>query len=197
MTPEHSRKRSAEDARASILAAARARFGQAGFEGATIRAIAADAGYDPALVMRYFGSKEQLFAVSIDYDLEIFDLSAMPREQVGEAIVRGYLGQWEGPDGADRRILLRAAVTHPAARAQLEKRLTEQVVGPLIGALNPTESHERHEQRAALLATQMLGLALCRYMLKLPSVTGLSVDQLVRWITPTVDRYLVGELPDV
>lgn len=196
MTPEPGRKRSAEDARTRILAAARARFGQAGFEGATIRAIAADAGYDPALVMRYFGSKEQLFAVSIDYDLEIFDLSAVPREQVGEAIVRGYLAQWEGSDGADRRILLRAAVTHPAARAQLEKRLTEQVVRPLVGALNPTESQERHEQRAALLATQMLGVALCRYLLELPSVTGLSVDQLVRWITPTVDRYLVGDFPD-
>lgn len=196
MTPEHGRKRSADDARTRILAAARARFGQSGFEGATIRAIAAEAGYDPALVMRYFGSKEQLFAVSIVSDLEILDLSSVSREQVGEVIVRGYLEQWEGSEGADRPILLRAAVTHPAARAQLEKRLTEQVVGPLIGALNPTESHERHEQRAALLATQMLGLALCRYMLELPSVAGLSIDQLVRWITPTVDRYLFGELPD-
>lgn len=192
-----SRKRSADDARVRILAAARARFGRSGFEGATIRAIAADAGYDPALVMRYFGSKEELFAVAIDYDLEIFDISSVERAQVGDVVVRAYLEQWEGGDGADRRILLRAAATHPAARAQLEKRLTDQVAGPLIGPLNPGETRRQHEERAALLATQMLGLALCRYILEIPSVTRLSIDQLVAWIAPTVERYLFGELPDV
>ena len=78
-------RRSSEQTKAVILAAAREQFAKSGFERATIRAIAADANIDPSMVMRYFGSKDQLFAAAADFDLELPDLSDVDRDQLGAA----------------------------------------------------------------------------------------------------------------
>ncbi|WP_369028272.1 TetR/AcrR family transcriptional regulator, partial [Nocardia farcinica] len=79
-------RRSSEETKAVILAAARERFAADGYDRATIRAIAGDAGIDPAMVMRYFGNKERLFAAAAEFDLELPDLTAVPREQIGETL---------------------------------------------------------------------------------------------------------------
>src|SRR5258705_11693083 len=79
-------RRSSVETKAVILAAARQRFAESGFERATIRAIAADANIDPSMVMRYFGSKDQLFAAAADFNLQIAELNCVDREQVGERL---------------------------------------------------------------------------------------------------------------
>ena len=106
-------RRSSTETKAVILAAARERFAESGFERATIRAIAADANIDPSMVMRYFGNKDQLFAAAADFDLQIPDLSDVDREQVGRA-PRGALPR---PLGAGRGAGRTAAIQHDECRS--------------------------------------------------------------------------------
>ena len=105
--------RRSDATRAAILAAAREQFAAGGYQAATIRAIAAAAGIDPALVMRYYGNKEGLFAAAAEFDLRLPDLSALPRGQVGAALVAHFLDRWEGDETL--MALLRTAVTNEAA----------------------------------------------------------------------------------
>jgi AcrR family transcriptional regulator len=105
-----------ESTRAAILAAARRRFAADGYERTTIRAVAADAGIDPSMVMRYYGSKDGLFAAAADLDLRLPDLTAVPRERLGETLARHWVALWEGQRSDELLIvLLRSAVTNEGA----------------------------------------------------------------------------------
>ena len=166
-----------------ILAAAREQFAKAGFERATIRAIAADANIDPSMVMRYFGSKDQLFAAAADFDLELPDLSAIDRDKVGTALVDHFLKRWERDEVLV--VLLRASATNAEAAQRMRIMFATQLL-PVVTKINPDEP----ERRAALIATQTLGLALCRYVLQLPPIVTMPHDEAVAWLGPTVQRYL-------
>jgi AcrR family transcriptional regulator len=176
-------RRSSEQTKAVILAAARARFGSAGFQGATIRGIAADAGVDPAMVMRYYGSKDQLFAAAAEFDLRFPDVVTMDRAQVGPTLVRHFLDRWE--DDA-LVILLRSSATNGDAAQRMQEIFRTQIQ-PLAARF---VSDEESGARAGLIATQILGMALCRFVLRLPSVVEMSRDEIVEWIGPTIQRYL-------
>ena len=176
-------RRSSEQTKAVILAAARARFGLAGFQGATIRGIAADAGVDPAMVMRYYGSKDKLFAAAAEFDLRFPDVATMDRAQMGRALVRHFLDRWE--DDA-LVILLRSSATNGEA-AQRMQEIFQNQIRPLAASL---VSEEEAGVRAGLVATQILGMALCRFVLRLPPVVEMSRDEVVEWIGPTIQRYL-------
>src|ERR671921_753984 len=106
-------------ARKAILRAARHRFGADGYDRATVRAIAADAGIDPSMVMRYFGSKRQLFALAVDFDLRFPDLVGAPRDQVGRILATHLLDRWE--DDAGLKILLRTAATDDDAAERMRR----------------------------------------------------------------------------
>jgi AcrR family transcriptional regulator len=178
--------------RAAILRAAQARFAADGYQRATIRAIATDAGIDPSMVMRYYGSKAELFATAVDIDLRLPDLTAIPRRQLGTTLVAHFLSRWEGsPDSDALLLLLRSAATDPAAADRLRGIFRGQLA-PAVRRLvdNPAEASER----AGLVATQMLGLALCRAILRLPPVANLDAGALAARIGPTIQRYLTGAL---
>ncbi|MFD0687085.1 TetR/AcrR family transcriptional regulator [Actinomadura fibrosa] len=178
--------------RATILDAARHRFAADGYERATIRAIAADAGIDPSMVMRYYGSKDGLFAAATDIDLRLPDLAAVPPERAGEVLVRHFVERWEG-GLADEvlSVLFRSAITNEAAAERMRSIFGAQVAGALAPRVDdPSEL----PTRAGLVSTQLLGVALCRYILRLPPVVALDVDALVASLSPTVQRYLTGPL---
>ncbi|WP_433012971.1 TetR/AcrR family transcriptional regulator [Kribbella sp. CA-294648] len=126
-------ERRSDRTRAGILTAARERFAADGYERATIRAIAADAAIDPAMVMRYFGSKEKLFAAAAEFDLRLPDLSRLPREEVGAALTNHFLDRWEEDDSL--QALLRASVTNAAAAERMRQLFAEQLA-PLIASLH-------------------------------------------------------------
>ncbi|WP_099038622.1 TetR/AcrR family transcriptional regulator [Mycobacterium neglectum] len=176
-------RRSAEQTKAVILAAARERFAKSGFERATIRAIAADANIDPSMVMRYFGSKDQLFAAAADFDLELPDLSAVDRDQLGVALVDHFISRWERDEVLI--VLLRASATNAEAAQRMRTMFATQLL-PAVAKINP----DAPERRAALIATQTLGLALCRYVLRLPPIVAMPHDEAVAWLGPSVQRYL-------
>ena len=188
MTPSAPAPRRSDATKAAILAAARAQFAASGYQAATIRAIAAAAGIDPAMVMRYFGNKEALFAIAAEFDLRLPDLDRTPRGAVGAALVEHFLDRWEGDETL--MALLRTAATNAAAAARIQAIFATQM-GPLIARLCG-EPRAAAASRAGLIATQILGLALCRYVLKLPPVVRLKRAEIVRLVGPTVDAYLFG-----
>jgi AcrR family transcriptional regulator len=181
--------RKSDRTRAAILNAARAEFAERGYEAATVRAIAAAAGIDPAMVIRYFGSKEALFALSADFDVEAIALPDPSQGSAGERAVRVFLQMWEGEAAnAALPILLRSAATNAAAEARLRELFEGRVarlIARVAGRSVPPEC-------AGLIAAQMLGFAYCRYILHLAPVVALGEAEAVARLGATVQRYLDG-----
>ena len=175
-----------EGTRRAILAAARAAFAARGYERATIRAVAAQAGVDASMVMRYFGSKEGLFAAAVTLDMQVPDLRSVPASRRGELLVRDFVNRWEDPVRAEEMIaLLRTAVTSETVAGQLQG-----VLGPLVIEPIAALGDEHAAERGTLIATQLLGLALCRYILRLEPLASLPGDEVVAAVAPSVQRYL-------
>lgn len=181
----HGKHRRSDGTRAAILAAARERFAAEGYERATIRAIAADAGIDPSMVMRYYGNKEKLFAAAADVELRLPDLTAVPPDQVGTRLARHFLDRWERDEAM--AALLRAGATNEAAAQRMRGILATQLV-PVVAAVCPDPSQA--PTRAALVASQVLGAALCRYVLRLSPFAEMPAEEVVAWLGPTLQRYL-------
>src|SRR5262245_24762447 len=128
------RPRRSDATKEAILTAARERFAVDGYERATIRAIAADAEIDPAMVMRYFGNKEKLFAAAAEFDLRLPDLTQTPRADIGRRIAGHIVDRWDGDETL--MALLRAAVTNPAAADRMREIFATQL-GPAMRAVAP------------------------------------------------------------
>ena len=176
-------RRSSAETKALILAAARERFATTGYQAATIRAIAADAHIDPSMVMRYFGNKDQLFAAAAEFDLRFPDLSGVPKTELGAALVTHFLDRWTQDEGLI--VLLRSSTTNADAAARMQSIFADQL-RPAIARLRPTDP----ARCAGLIATQVLGMAMCRFVLKLPPIVAMSDGDLVHWLAPTLQRYL-------
>jgi len=187
---ETTRVRRSDPARARILQAARRRFARAGYQGTTIRAVAADAGIDPSMVMRYYGSKDGLFAAATDVELELPDLTQIPRRHWGRRLVRHFFDRWEsGPEEPTPGLLIRSAATNAVAAERLGEIVHQQIAEALEHA-----GVDQARRRAALIATQMLGLACCRYVLELPAITSAEQDELVADLGGTLQRYITSRL---
>lgn len=171
--------------RAAIIAAAKTLFAQKGFRDTTIRDIAAGAEIDPAMVIRYFGSKDALFMKVAEFDLKLPDLSAVEPSKIGETLVRHFLQLWEGESDGGLPILLRSAITNEQAADKLREIFGRQVVVALR-AISPGE--DTHI-RAGLIATQILGLALGRYVLKLPPVEAMQREIIIAKVGQTIQNY--------
>jgi AcrR family transcriptional regulator len=181
-----------ERTRAAILAAAREQFGRHGYDRTSIRAVAAQAEIDPAMVIRYFTSKEGLFAAAVDVDLRLPDLRGVARDELGQRLTGHFLDRWEGNPGDDVLvILLRSGVTDPRAAERLQSVFVEQVAA----ALRPLGPPGDDARRAALVASQLLGVALTRYLLRLPGIADRPRDELLADVAPTIQRYLLEGLP--
>lgn len=175
-------------ARQAILTAARQRFTRDGYERTTIRSVAADAKVDPSMVMRYYRSKDGLFSAAVDVDLHLPDVTGLPLDRIARVLAGHFVNRWEG-ELADEAImlLLRSAVTNPAAAERMRTVFARQVVG-VVGAALPGSPDA--ELRAALVSTQLLGVALTRYILQLPPIVALDPDSLINLITPLLDHVL-------
>jgi AcrR family transcriptional regulator len=189
--------------REAILAAARTRFGDYGYDGATIRGIAADAGVDAALVHHFFGTKERLFVAAMRLPFDPSELVAAaldpdgrePGQSLGEHLLLTALRAWDVPDVRATFLgLLRSAVTSEQAAGMLREFATEAILGRIAGAAAPGPSGTDQRFRAALVASQMLGLALTRYVLELDPLVQAGTGDLATAIGPTLERYLTGEI---
>ncbi|MGK5672224.1 TetR family transcriptional regulator [Micromonospora sp. URMC 106] len=187
------------DTRQAILGAARAAFAERGFDAASIRAIAAAAQVDPALVHHYFGSKDQLFLAAMQAPVDPGELLpkvlAGDREGIGERLVRTFLGVWDSPAGTAGVALLRSALSNEWTARLLREFLVSQVLRRVLDQLDvdPAEL----PLRGSLVASQMIGLAMMRHVVRLEPVASAAPETLVAAVGPTVQRYLTGDLADV
>ena len=179
-----SRAQRGEATRVRILSAACQRFANDGYERATIRAIAADAGIDPSLVMRYFGNKQGLFVAAAHIDLRLPELRGVPRESVGMALVEHFLDRWQEDDVL--QALLRTAATNKHAAERMRTIWSTQP-GPTLSAAGV---NSKPATRAALINGLFLGFAYARYVLELPPLVKMSRTDAVKWLAPIVQRYL-------
>lgn len=177
--------------RERILEAARATFAAHGYEGATLRNIAMKADANVALVIRYFGSKEDLFATAADFNLRLPPLQQLDRTMLGERMVSHFLTIWEEDrSGRELVALLRAAVSHAKAKARMQQIFHVQLLGAIASlGFNPEEA----AMRASLVASQMLGFALIRYVLEFET-GSLDRETTVLALGRTIQHYLSAQL---
>jgi AcrR family transcriptional regulator len=188
------RWRTGQQSRQRIIDAARERFMREGYERATVRAIAGDAGVDVAMVYYFFGSKEGLFTASAltgpEHPLQhLATLLDDGAEDIGPRLVRRFLEHWD--EGAQYEPLLtlwRAAAIQPQAR----KVLHDSLAGPIAKRVAAEFGVADAELRVELVASHLAGLAFARYQLRIEPMASTSIEVLVAWLGPTVQRYLTG-----
>jgi AcrR family transcriptional regulator len=184
------RGRDSAQSRAAILGAARLQFGTEGFDRTTIRSVAAAAGVDPALVMHYFGSKDGLFRAAAELDLDLPDLTGVPPDRVADVLLPRFVAAWR--PGGPFLGLLRASTSNPTAAQALLDVLAQQVT-PALAAV----ARDQAPRRAALVGSQLLGIAVARFVLQVPPIVELSDAELVDWLRPVIAHYLSDPAPGV
>jgi AcrR family transcriptional regulator len=205
---EKGRRPGKRDTRAEIVAAAALAFGEGGYEGTSLRAVAGRAGVDPALVHHYFpAGKAELFHAAVAEGQEprlILDLvlsedhaaqvAASPMSK-GASIVAHFVRMWDEADEAGARetfvSFTQAAASSPEAAAGVRAFLAERIWSKLG---DEGRSPGELARRRSLIAAQLMGLGFARYVLRLEPVASASPEELARWIGPAIDRYADGEL---
>ncbi|MBC6447777.1 TetR/AcrR family transcriptional regulator [Actinokineospora xionganensis] len=194
-TPKRGRRPGGTDTRAALLAAAREVFSEQGYDGATVRTIAARAGVDAAMVNHWFGGKEALFGEAV------LQLPFNPKEiiahlleggidDLGTRIVRAFLTTWDAQGGGVFAALIRSVAAHEQVADVLREFFLKNVFAQLAGKV----ADDRPDLRANLVASQMIGLGVVRYVAKFDPLAESDVEALVRAIGPNVQRYLTGPL---
>lgn len=177
-----------------ILVAARELFSERGYARTTIRAVAAQAKVDPALVHHYFGTKDALFDAAVELPVDpraVFgDLPSQPG-LLGPELVRRVVSVWDQPEIREGlRGMIGSALTHEGAAETLREMLTRG----LLPVLRDLAIDDRRDWRAELVASQMAGVILARYVVALPGLGRASTEDLAAAIGPTITRYLTGRL---
>ncbi|GAA1826515.1 TetR family transcriptional regulator [Luedemannella flava] len=185
-----------QDTRESVLTAAREVFADKGYDGASVRAIAAAAGVDPSLIHHYFGTKEQLFLAAMQAPINPAELIPRiltgDREHMGERLVRTLLHVWDSPAGGAAAAMVRSAVTNDMMARMLRefvvKRLIRRVLADVVS--DPAEA----ATRGTLVASQIAGLIMIRYLIRVEPLASAPPEEIVAMVAPTIQRYLVGDL---
>jgi AcrR family transcriptional regulator len=202
-TKRRGRRQGEPVSREVVLAAAKKRFAEAGYEKTTLRAIARDAHVDPSMVLYLFGSKADLFRESLRLIVDPERLVAAMTEgagDIGTRLVAQYLRIWESPDTAtSMAAMLASATSNGDANEAFRSFMREYVLTAVSGVIG---GDERARLRAMLAATNLVGTALMRYVIKVPPLATLPAEDVIRLIAPTVTRYLTADadelgLPDL
>jgi AcrR family transcriptional regulator len=183
------RRPGAGGTREKILAAARSQFGKHGYEGATLRGIARSARVDPKLVLHYFDSKEGVFEAAMDFPFD--PAAAIPAilepglDGLGIRLARFFLDIWDSPSGARAHALVRSVVANESAAALMRDFASREILARVAEALEL--DHPR--VRASLAASQLIGIAMLRYVVKVEPLASAPPAQLAEWIGPTLQRF--------
>jgi AcrR family transcriptional regulator len=180
------------DRRSLILAAAREEFAGKGYAAASVRGIARSAEVDPALVHHYFGTKEQVFVAAMELPFAPAELVPQildgPPDQLGERLVRTFLGVWASPDFRSPMLgMLRSAMTGEQGAAMLREFVGSALLGRIAAAGGPADP-----LRLQVAAAQMVGVVILRHVVRIEPMASASEDDLVALVAPAVQRYLMG-----
>ena len=196
MTTRTSRGRrpGAPDTRAEVLTAARASFAEKGFRGTTIRAVASAAGVDPALVHHYFGTKDDLFVAALQIPVDprevLAPVVAAGPDGAGERLLRTFLGVWDDPEIQPGLLAMVRSLVADDTGGLVRDAFIPVVVGPVLAGLVA----DRPEVRIPLVASQVVGLIVARYVIALPPMAEMPAEDVVARVGPVLQHYLTGEL---
>jgi AcrR family transcriptional regulator len=194
-TPRTGRRPGKGSSREAILEAARKLFAERGYQGATMRAIAKEAGVDASLIVHFFGNKVSLLAEAIEwpFDPEVAmpELLADGRRNVGRRLAELFVETWD-KEGSRNPVLtlVRAGTAEPEAAEMLRKFMQERLYAPLLERL----AVDQPELRAGLVVSQIIGLGLGRYVIGFDALASAKPEQVVDWVAPVLQRYLTGKL---
>ena len=195
MTVSRGRRPGAPDTRAEVLAAARTAFAERGFRGTTIRAVASAAGVDPALVHHYFGTKDDLFVAALQIPVDprevLAPVVAAGPDGAGERLLRTLLSVWDDPELQPGLVALARSLVSDDSASLVRDGFIPVVVGPVLASL----VRDRPEVRVPLVASQIIGLVVARYVVALPPMAAMPAEDVVARVGPTLQRYLTGDLP--
>ncbi|NUP60270.1 MAG: TetR/AcrR family transcriptional regulator [Pseudarthrobacter sp.] len=190
------RRGGATESRDQIVDAARRLFAEQGFEGTSLRQVARAAGVDPAMIHHFFRGKDELFALSVELPADPEQvLAGMAGSDPGERaqlIVGTVLRMWEGPAQPGLLAFLRGTIGSKAKTALLREMVTRRVISRIVAGVPGTP--DELALRGNLVATQMVGLMMVRYVVRLEPLASLSPEEVVRLTAPNVQRYLTGPL---
>jgi AcrR family transcriptional regulator len=182
------------DTREAILEAARALFAERGYDGTTVRDLAAVAEVDPKLVLHYFGSKEVVFRSAVSFPFDPAEalpaLIAGGPEGLGERLVRFFLDTLDTPEGRPSLALIRSAITNESATGLLREFVRREV----LARVGEATSLDRPQARATLAGSQLVGLAVVRYIVKVPPLDQAPPAEVAAWVGPVLQRYLTDPL---
>jgi AcrR family transcriptional regulator len=181
------------DTKAEILAAARRLFAEEGFESVSMRRIASEAGVDPSLIHHYFGSKDELFMAAIELPLDPAPevesvLKGQELEGAGQRLMHAFVTIWDGPHQEKLLAVVRTSLSKPSMSFVLRQLFEHRIVKTVEASLGDRVDHV--PVRANFIASQIFGLVVARYILKLEPLASLTESQLAETIGPTIDRYL-------
>ncbi|OBF00510.1 TetR family transcriptional regulator [Mycobacterium sp. 852002-10029_SCH5224772] len=180
---------------ARILAAARDEFAEHGWAGTAIRAVARTADVDPALIYHYFGSKEGLLDAATTPPQKWLDAVAAtwatPKADLGRQLIRTVLDTWTDDEVGP---ILRAVVLTAAHEDKTREKLRLIVERGLIGGSTLGADEDERLRRSGLIATQLIGFALLRYVWKMEPIASMSEDQVVAAMAPNLQRYVEGDI---
>ncbi|MGY2125476.1 TetR/AcrR family transcriptional regulator [Nocardia gipuzkoensis] len=183
-------------AREAILAAARARFADVGFDKTSVRAVAIDAGVDPALVHHYFGTKQQLFAavveLPVDPEATLRIIEAAPLDELGETIIRAVVGVWDSPAGPGVVALVRSILAGTDDPSLARTFVLEVVLERVRLRIATPEDDGR--VRVGLVASQMMGVLVGRKIIGVEPLASMPAGALAAAVGPTLQRYLTGDI---
>jgi AcrR family transcriptional regulator len=188
------RRPAGEDTRAAIIEAARVEFAARGYEGVTLRGIARAAGVDPRLVHHYFDGKDDVFAAAMELPANPHDivealLTEGGLEDIGERLLRGFFAVWEVPANQARLVALMSSVlTSEGAARTIREYIIREIFGRLVTAIGSDDP----ELRAVLVGSQMVGLIMARYVVRVEPLASSDIEEIVPFVAPTLQRYLVG-----
>lgn len=186
------RRTGSPDTRMEILDAARGIFAEVGFDRATIRVIAGEARVDPALIHHYFGTKDALFAASIDLPMPALDavraVFAEGGEQLGRRLAETFFSIWEQEEARARLLgILRSAM---GGEDRAVEAFREFLSSAILDQIAPLIRGERARLRAILMASQLVGVAMTRYVMKLEPVASTPISEIVGLVAPRLQSYV-------
>ena len=190
------RREGATESREHILATARRLFAEHGFDGTSLRQVAREASVDPAMIHHFFKGKDELFAVSVALPADpaqvLEGVDQHDPEHRAEAIVRAVLKLWESPAQHSLVAFIRGTIGSKAKTLLLREVVTRTVISRIMaGVPGPPEEVAL---RGNLVATQVVGVMLVRYVVRLEPLASAAPEEVVRLVAPNVQRYLTGEL---
>ncbi len=175
------------------MQAARESFADKGFAATSIRAVARQAGVDAALVHHYFDSKDELFIEAMAIPVDPRRIAAQiidgPRDEIGRRIATVFLGVWESPDGQQRmKALFRSVVTSDEVARMMREGITQMIIQPVAQVLDVPDA----QLRVSLVATQLVGAAIVRYLVGLEPIASLDIETLIDRLAPVLQLHLTG-----